>query len=52
MGLMTIDDTPQMIEFVLSEEDLLWIRDEYDILESIKFELLGPFDRVTIGLVN
>lgn len=35
-------DISHAIEFVLSEEDLVWIRKEYGILESIRLELQVP----------
>lgn len=52
MRSMTIDDTPQIIESMLSEEDLVKIREEYTILVLIGLELSGPSDRITTMLMT
>lgn len=49
---MVVDNTPQMIESMLSKEDLVWIQEEYDIPKSIGLELSGPSDRVTTRSVT
>lgn len=52
MGSMVVDDTLQMIESVLSKEDLVQIQEKYIIPESIGLKLLGPPDRVTTRLAT
>lgn len=51
-GSMAVEDTPEAIESILDGEDLARIREEFNILVSIKLELPGPSKRVTIRSVT
>lgn len=47
MGSMAINNTPEAIESVMDEEDLMRIHEKFNILVSIKLELPSPFERET-----
>lgn len=49
MESMAAKDILHVIEFILTKEDLVLIREEYAILMSIGLKLRCPFDRVTMG---
>lgn len=52
MGSMAVEDTPEMIKYVLSEENLERIWEEFKVLISIGLELPSPSERVTMGSVT
>lgn len=49
---MVAEDTSQIIESILNEEDLARIKEEFKISVSIKLELPGPFERIIKGSVT
>lgn len=48
-GSMVVKDPPVAIESILCEEDLVRIQKEFNIMASIRLELLGSFEKVTMG---
>lgn len=46
---MLVEDTPEAIEFILGEEDLTGIQEEYTIPLSIRLKLQGHSKRMTMG---
>lgn len=46
---MVVKDTLEVIEFVLGEEDLTSIQEEFSILVLVRLELSGPSERMTMG---
>lgn len=52
IGLMVAKDALDVIKSTLSEEDLTRFREEYGIPDLMRLKLLGPSDRVTMGLIT
>lgn len=47
-----VEDTPERIESVLGEDNLTKIQEDYTILVSLRLEVLGPSERMIMGLAT
>lgn len=52
MGSIVVEHTPQAIESIIDDEELARIREQFDILASIKLKLSAPSKRVTMRSVT
>lgn len=50
MESMVVEDTLEVVKSILGEGHLTRIQEEFAILVSIKLEVPGPFERMTMWL--